>query len=106
MKNTKESVLPIPQPYPAYKPSGVEWLGNVPAHWEVLPSRAIFTEINEQDHVDEQMLSVTIAEGVIRQRALLQDTSKKDISRLDKSAYKLVRPGDVHTTRCEHGKGL
>ncbi|MDH7578512.1 MAG: restriction endonuclease subunit S [Bacillota bacterium] len=23
------------QPYPAYKPSGVEWLGEVPAHWEV-----------------------------------------------------------------------
>ncbi|MDI3499278.1 MAG: type restriction enzyme protein [Synergistaceae bacterium] len=25
------------KPYPAYKPSGVEWLGEVPAHWEVLP---------------------------------------------------------------------
>ena len=24
------------QPYPAYKPSGVEWLGDVPKHWEVL----------------------------------------------------------------------
>ena len=24
-----------PQPYPTYKPSHVEWLGNVPAHWEV-----------------------------------------------------------------------
>ena len=23
------------QPYPAYKPSGVEWLGDVPEHWEV-----------------------------------------------------------------------
>jgi len=23
------------KPYPAYKPSGVEWLGDVPAHWEV-----------------------------------------------------------------------
>jgi len=23
------------QPYPAYKPSGVEWLGQVPEHWEV-----------------------------------------------------------------------
>lgn len=22
-------------PYPAYKPSGVEWLGDIPAHWEV-----------------------------------------------------------------------
>jgi len=23
------------KPYPAYKPSGVEWLGEIPAHWEV-----------------------------------------------------------------------
>ena len=23
------------RPYPAYKPSGVKWLGDVPAHWEV-----------------------------------------------------------------------
>lgn len=23
------------QPYPVYKPSGVDWLGDVPAHWEV-----------------------------------------------------------------------
>ena len=23
------------KPYPSYKPSGVEWLGEVPAHWEV-----------------------------------------------------------------------
>ena len=23
------------KPYPAYKPSGVEWLGNIPAHWEL-----------------------------------------------------------------------
>jgi len=22
--------------YPAYKPSGVDWLGDVPEHWEVL----------------------------------------------------------------------
>ena len=28
-------MLPIPQPYPHYKPSNVEWLGNVPAHWDV-----------------------------------------------------------------------
>ena len=24
-----------PQSYPAYKPSGVEWLGDIPAHWDV-----------------------------------------------------------------------
>jgi type I restriction enzyme S subunit len=41
------------------------------------------------------MLSVTITQGVIRQSALLRDSSKKDSSREDRSAYKLVVPGDI-----------
>ena len=28
--------------YPAYKPSGVEWLGEVPEHWQVKRVRRIF----------------------------------------------------------------
>ena len=34
------------QPYPAYKSSGVEWLGEVPAHWEVLPLKRAFAAID------------------------------------------------------------
>ena len=83
------------QPYPAYKPSGVEWLGDVPSHWEVVPNRALFEEVNERAHPDEPMLSVTITQGVIRQTELLADSSKKDSSKLDKSSYKLVRCGDI-----------
>ena len=81
--------------YPAYKPSGIEWLGDIPAHWDVLPHRAIFTQIIDRGHPSEQMLSVTIADGIITQKDLLRDASKKDQSRLDKSNYKLVRPGDI-----------
>ena len=81
--------------YPAYKPSGVKWLGDIPAHWDVLPHIAIFTEIIDRGHPSEQMLSVTIADGIITQKDLLRDASKKDQSRLDKSKYKLVRPGDI-----------
>ena len=22
-------------PYPAYKPSGIDWFGDIPAHWDV-----------------------------------------------------------------------
>ncbi len=83
------------KPYPAMKDSGVPWLGEVPEHWDVLPNRAVFVEVKERDHPDEQMLSVTITKGVIRQQALLADSSKKDSSNQDKSAYKLVRPGDI-----------
>ena len=27
------------QPYSAYKDAGVEWLGGIPAHWDVYPVR-------------------------------------------------------------------
>jgi len=81
--------------YSAYKPSGIGWLGDVPKHWNVLPNRAIFTEVNEQNYPEKKMLSVTIKNGVIPQQELLADTSKKDSSRLDKCSYKLVRPGDI-----------
>ena len=77
------------------KPSGVEWLGHIPAHWKVLPNRVLFNEVTERDHPEEQMLSVTIAKGVICQKELLANSSKKDSSNLDKSAYKLVHPGDI-----------
>ena len=33
------------QPYPAYKPSGVEWLGDVPAHWERCRLRNVVSEV-------------------------------------------------------------
>ena len=83
------------QPYPAYKPSGVEWLGDVPEHWNVLPNRSIFVEVIEKNYPDEKMLSVTITRGVIQQQELLKDESKKDSSKLDKTGYKLVLPGDI-----------
>ena len=82
-------------PYPTMKDSGVEWLGKVPAHWEVLPNRAIYEEVKERDHPKEMMLSVTITRGVIQQRTLLSDSNKKDSSKLDKSTYKFVRPGEL-----------
>lgn len=81
--------------YSAYKDSGVPWLGEVPEHWQVLPHRAVFTEVKERNHPAADMLSVTITKGVIRQQALLEDSSKKDSSNQDKSAYKFIRPGDI-----------
>ena len=82
-------------PYPSYKDSKASWIGKIPIHWNILPNRAIFSEINEREYPSEEMLSVTIGQGVIRQATLLEDDSQKDGSRTDKSAYKLVQPGDI-----------
>ena len=35
-------------PYPAMKDSGVEWLGEVPAHWEVRKLKSLMSNVNEQ----------------------------------------------------------
>ena len=45
MPNTAMSVYPK---YETYKDSGVEWLGEVPSHWEVVPNRALMRERREK----------------------------------------------------------
>lgn len=47
------------------KDSGVEWLGEVPAHWNVVPPVALFSESKERALEGDQMLSATQKYGVI-----------------------------------------
>lgn len=47
------------------KDSGVEWLGRVPAHWEIVPPTALFTESKERARDGDQILSATQKYGVI-----------------------------------------
>ena len=39
--------LTTPHPYPAYKPSGVPWLGNVPQHWEMRRLKGVVANVVE-----------------------------------------------------------
>ena len=78
--------------YPKYKDSGVEWLGEVPEHWEVSRNLGIFDERKEANQPNAELLSVTQDRGIIRQSEI---TAKKDSSNDDKSKYKAVRVGDL-----------
>ena len=93
------------KPYPEYKPSSHAWIGDVPQHWSVVPNRALFAEVKDRNHPDEEMLSVTITRGIVRQKALLVGSSKKDSSNLDKSAYKLVEPRDIAYNKMREWQG-
>ena len=46
------------------KPSGVEWLGDVPAHWEVTRLANLFREVTQSGTDDLPVLSVSIHDGV------------------------------------------
>ncbi len=75
------------RPYPACKDSGVEWLGEVPEHWDVKRLGYYFSERREKvSDKDYQPLSVTKS-GVVPQ---LETAAKTD----DGDNRKLVRSGD------------
>lgn len=53
--------------YPKYKASGVEWLGNLPEHWEVKPLRSVFKfskglTITKEDLQDDGVYCVNYGE--------------------------------------------
>lgn len=55
------------KPYPQYKDSGVEWLGEVPEHWEVFRSKYVFAERNAKADETDQQLTASQKYGVIPQ---------------------------------------
>ena len=73
--------------YPTYKPSGVEWLGEVPEHWASRRLGFFFAERREKvSDKDFQALSVT-KDGIVPQ---LDTAAKTD----DGDNRKCVRTGD------------
>lgn len=53
--------------YNEYKDSGVQWLGEIPSHWELLKMQYAFKERSEKNHPNEEPLCATQSRGVIPQ---------------------------------------
>jgi type I restriction enzyme S subunit len=64
----------IMKKYDTYKPSGVEWLGEIPEHWETRRIKHLFKEINERSFDgSEDLLSVSQYTGVTNKSEKLED---------------------------------
>lgn len=53
--------------YPKYKPSGVEWLGEVPEHWGVMQSRRMFRVRNERARESDRQVTASQKYGILYQ---------------------------------------
>ncbi len=81
-------------PYPAYKDSGVPWLGNLPQHWEVRRLGALLRERGETND-DLRVIEVL---SVLRDRGVIPYADKGNIGNKksdDITRYKIVRPNDI-----------
>jgi type I restriction enzyme S subunit len=74
------------------KDSGIDWIGRIPAHWEVRRCKYLFREVNEKsEEGTEELLSVSHTTGVTAR-------SEKNINMFlaeDYTGSKLCRPGDI-----------
>lgn len=83
------------KPYKDYKDVDLLWLDRLPSHWKVVDNKELWAERNIRNCTEEELLSVTIRKGIIKQKELIRTSSKKDLSNLDKSNYKLVIENDI-----------
>jgi type I restriction enzyme S subunit len=79
------------RPYPEYRDSGVDWLGRVPAHWDVVRNGRLFVERNETGFPDLPILEVSLRTGV---RVRDMDGGRKQ-QMADRSKYKRAALGDI-----------
>lgn len=63
--------------YPTYKDSGVEWLGEVPKHWEVGQSRRRFVLRNERALDGEEQLTASQKHGIISQADFVESEGRR-----------------------------
>ena len=74
------------------KPSGVEWLGDVPEHWEVRRNGRLFAQRNETGFGDLPILEVSLKTGV---RVRDFETSDRKQVMADREKYKRAVAGDI-----------
>jgi len=91
-------------PYPAYKDSGVPWLGNVPAHWEIRKLRSVLRVVTERNRPDLPLLSVVREKGVILRDVTNQNENHNYIPD-DLTNYKVVRQGQFAMNKMKAWQG-
>ena len=82
----------IQKSYPDYKPSGVEWLGDVPAHWDQLPGRACYYEKKLPNTGMRETTVLSLSYGQIVVKPVEQHHGLVPASF---ETYQVVEPGDI-----------
>lgn len=91
-------------PYRDVKASGTEWLGDVPAHWQVRSLGSLITPRSERGRPDLPLLSVVREKGVVPRSELSREENHNFIPD-DLGNYKIVRKGDLVVNKMKAWQG-
>ncbi len=88
--------------YPEYKETNIDWLGDVPSHWQTVPVGRLFFRVKRTGNTDKELLSVYRDYGVIPKSS--RDDNNNKASE-DLSPYQLVEPNDLVMNKMKTWQG-
>lgn len=78
--------------YSAYRPSGAEWLGAVPAHWRMAPIRSLFAERKCRNKGLREQNLLSLSYGQIVKKDIHES---KGLTPGNYEGYNVVEPDDI-----------
>ena len=92
VENSKNRGIANFEPYPAYKDSGIDWLGKIPAHWMQLLGRACYVEkkIPNTGMQENTVLSLSYGQIVVKPPEKLHGLVPESFE-----TYQIVESGDI-----------
>ena len=91
------------QRHESYKPSGVKWIGDVPAHWDVRPGFTCFDENKDRNKrlTEKTVLSLSYGRIIVKSEEKMTGLVPESFD-----TYQLIKPGDIviRTTDLQNDK--
>lgn len=88
----------------SFKPSGYDWIGDVPAHWDAEKLGSMLTAVSERNCPDLPLLSITREQGVIK-RDIDDQESNHNFIPDDLTGYKVLRKGQFGMNKMKAWQG-
>ena len=90
--------------YEKYKPTGIQWLPEIPEHWNIMQLRKYLSLVSIKGKGDKQLLSVTRENGVI-ERDIYNLEENHNFVPEDLNGYKYVTPGQFVINKMKSWQG-
>lgn len=76
------------------KDSGIEWVGNIPAHWDTIPIRYLFAECRFKNTLNQEKTALKFTYGTIIKKTNFDSDSDEYVANT-MTNYTVVNPGTI-----------
>lgn len=89
-----EAVTKGLNPNAEMKDSGIEWVGNIPAHWDAIPIRYLFAECRFKNTLNQEKTALKFTYGTIIKKTNFDSDSDEYVANT-MTNYTVVNPGTI-----------